>query len=293
MRRWRFDHAAVTGGAPVPGDRRRSERGDTLVEILITLTVIGIGATAILLAFATSISGSGQERTAATLDSMLRTAAAEVTSDMQQQSSTIFASCSGAYTVNTTAGSIPLPNAPAPAPQYTATIVGAQYWQTSGASPYSFTTPPAAPTNTGCPANVGTSPPGPQQLTIQVSGGGRSESITTVVQDPVAPPGGATCVPALPASKLVWVDQPSDGNAASVLYPAPTIALEDSNNCVVQTDASTVQLAIATGPSGATLNNCVHNVGYGETTFQNCNLGTPGTYTLSVTDPTTASIHRC
>ena len=28
------------------------------------------------------------------------------------------------------------------------------------------------------------------------------------------------------------------------------------------------------------------NLGYGETTFQNCNIGTPGTYTLSVTDPT-------
>ena len=222
--------------------------GDTLVEILITLTVIGIGATAILLAFATSISGSGQERSAATFDTMLRTAAAEVTSDIQQQSSTIFASCSGAWTVNTTPGSIPLPNAPAPAPQYTATIVGAQYWQTSGTSPYSFTTPPATPTNTGCPANVGTSPPGPQQLTVQVSGNGRSESITTVVQDPIAPQGGSTCQ--FPASKLVWVDQPSNGNAASVLYPAPSVALEDQNGCVVQNDASSVQLAITTGPTG-------------------------------------------
>ena len=285
MRRRRFDHAAATGAAPVPGDRRRTEIGDTLVEILITLTVIGIGATAILLAFATSISGSGQERTAATFDSMLRTAAAEVTSDIQQQSSAVFANCSGAYTVNTTPGSIPLPNAPAPAPQYTATIQWAQYWQTSGANPYSFTAQ-AVPTNTGCPANVGTSPPGPQQLTIQVSGGGSSQSITTVVQDPLAPQGGTTCVPALPASKLVWINQPSNGNAASVLYPAPTIALEDANNCVVQNDASSVHLAIATGPNGATLTNCVPNVGYGETTFQNCNLGTPGTYTLSVTDPT-------
>ena len=280
MRRRRFADEGATHGAPIPGDRRRSEAGDTLIEILITLTVIGIGATAILLAFATSISGSGQERTAASFDTLLRTAAAEVTSDIQQQSSTLFATCSGAYTVNTTSGSIPLPNA-----QYTATIASAQYWQTSGAGAYSFTSQ-AAPTNSGCPANVGTSPPGPQQLTIQVTGGGRSESITTVVQDPVAPQGGTTCVPALPASKLVWVDQPGNGNAASVLYPAPTIALEDANNCVVQNDASSVVLAIAPPTNGATLNNCVPSVGYGETTFQNCNIGTPGTYTLSVTDPT-------
>ena len=60
-------------------DRRRSEAGDTLVEILIALTIVGIAATAILLAFATAISGSGNHRNEVTLDTMLRAASEEAT----------------------------------------------------------------------------------------------------------------------------------------------------------------------------------------------------------------------
>ena len=264
-------------GVPEPEDRRRSEAGDTLVEVLMALVVVGIAATAILLAFATSISGSGTHRNAATLDTMLRTAAAEVTSAIQQQSSSEFANCSGANTVNTTPGSIPLPNNPLPAPQYTATITAVQYWNPST---YSFTAPQAPATS--CP--VGASATGPQQLTVTVSYNGASQSITTVVQDPIAPSSGAACQFA--ASKLVWVQQPDSGYAGSSLFPAPTLVLEDSTGCVVQNDASQVTLAVASGPSGGTLNNCVPNLGYGETTFQNCSLSTIGTYTLVASDPT-------
>ncbi len=268
-----------------PGDRRRSEAGDTLVEILIALAVIGIAATAILLAFATSISGSGAHRNATTMDTMLRTAAAEVTADIQQQGSAVFANCSGAYAVNQgLPGSIPLPAA-----GYTATITGAQYWLVSGSSQYSFS-PVAPPTNAGCPSGYyAASPaqpgqPGPQQVTVQVSFKGTPQSITTVVQDPISAASGTTCT--FPASQLVWVQQPDNGNAGSALFPAPTVVVEDKTGCVVQNDLSQVKLAINSGPNGATLNNCVPNLGYGETTFQNCSLSTIGTYTLSVTDPT-------
>ena len=98
MRRRRPDQ---TGDAPVPPKSgRRSEAGDTLIEILIALTVIGVAATAILLAFATTISGSSDHRNFVTMDTMLRTAAAEVTSAIQQQSMTDFVNCSGASLVN-------------------------------------------------------------------------------------------------------------------------------------------------------------------------------------------------
>ena len=161
-------------GAPRPEDRRRSEAGDTLVEILIALTVIGVAGMAILLAFATAISGSGQHRNAVTMDTMLRTAAAEVTSAIQQQPSTVFANCSGAYVLNTTnAISLPNPNNVQPNP-YTATITGAQYWLTGGATPYTFSSL-AAPANTGCPTGYSTTQPGPQQLTVTVSYRGIAE----------------------------------------------------------------------------------------------------------------------
>ena len=124
--------------APQAEDRRRSEAGDTLVEILITLAVIGIAATAIMLAFATSISGSGSHRNVATMDTMLRTASAEVSAAIQAQPSTQFTACSGANTINQNLpGSIPLPD-----PNYTASITSAQYWNATTASFSSAVTPP-------------------------------------------------------------------------------------------------------------------------------------------------------
>ncbi len=272
-------------------DYRRSEAGDTLVEILIALTVIGVAATAILLAFATAISGSGAHRNVATMDTMLRTAAAEVTADIQNQYSQAaaqptsavgqaVANCAGANLV----GPISLPTA-----GYTAAITSTQFWQGTQGNPnpvtnpvFAFTAAQAPSSYTTCPPN--TSPNGPQQVTVTVSFNGTSQQITTTVQAPQAPTSGRNCL--YRASQLVWVQQPDNGNAGSALFPAPTVVVEDKTGCVVQNDLSQVQLAINSGPTGATLRNCVPSLGYGETTFQNCTLSTIGTYTLSVTDPT-------
>ncbi len=280
MRRRRADVDRLTG-PPQNEDRRRSEAGDTLVEILIALAVIGIAATALLLAFATSISGSGEHRNLATFDTMLRTASAEASSLIQQQSLADFTSCSGAYLVNQQG--IPLPNAAAPAANpYSASITGVQYWN-SAANPPAFTTLPWTPTTT-CPPGV--TGGGPQLLTVTVSfhggSGNTSSSLTTAVDNPIPPPPASSCVGG--ATQLVWVSQPGNGSAGSALYPAPTLVLENSTGCIEQTDASSVTLSVASGPG--TLTNCVPNLLYGETTFQDCTLGTPGTYTLGATDAT-------
>ena len=63
-----------------------------MIEILISLTVLGTAALAILLAFATSISGSGEHRNVVTFDTMVRTASAEATAAIQQQGDTAFSS---------------------------------------------------------------------------------------------------------------------------------------------------------------------------------------------------------
>src|ERR1017187_4934660 len=44
----------------VPERPRRSEAGDTLVEVLLAIVILGLASVAILLAFATSISGSAE-----------------------------------------------------------------------------------------------------------------------------------------------------------------------------------------------------------------------------------------
>ena len=281
MRRRRFNGDGRTEG-PRREDKRRSEAGDTLVEILIALAVIGIAATAILLAFATSISGSGEHRNLATMDTMLRTASAEVTSAIQQQSNAVFSSCSGAYQLNQQGIALPNPSAPSPNP-YSASITGAQYWNSAATPAPAFTGLPWTPT-TSCPGGV--TGGGPQLLTVTVnfngSSGAASSSITTVVDNPNSPPPASSCGD--PATQLVWVAQPGNGSAGSALYPAPTLVLEDGNDCVEQTDASQVKLSVSSGPG--TLSNCVPNLGYGETTFQDCALDVPGTYTLTATDVT-------
>ena len=57
------------------GRSRRSEAGDTLIEVLLAVLVLGIASTAILLAFSTSIFGSSEDKGLATTDTVLRTAA--------------------------------------------------------------------------------------------------------------------------------------------------------------------------------------------------------------------------
>ena len=64
------------------------------------------------------------------------------------------------------------------------------------------------------------------------------------------------------------------------------MVLEDSTGTACWNDASRVVLSIASGPPLATLSNCVANLGYGETSFQNCNLSKLGQYTLQASDPT-------
>ena len=284
---------------PSAEDRRRSEAGDTLVEILIALTVIGIAATAILLAFATSISGSGAHRNEVNLDTMLRTASAEVTAALQQQPATTFATCAGAYTYHSP-GSIPLPNS-----QYSAYVSLVAYQSanpSAAANTYSFSA--NEPPSTTCPSSM-SSPNeyanSPQMLTISVtySGpGGGTATIQTVVGDPHSPSSvTTTCGSSDPPAQLVFLQQPTDGpngsagSAGSALYPQAIVQIQDSNDKPCDNDIATVALSITagTGTSGALLQDCSPTSGSNaETVFAGCAINEPNvaghSYTLTATD---------
>jgi type II secretory pathway pseudopilin PulG len=64
--------------ARAPVARRNSEAGETLVEVIIAITILGIVAVALLGAILTSQSGSDVSRQAAQADELLRSAAAQV-----------------------------------------------------------------------------------------------------------------------------------------------------------------------------------------------------------------------
>ena len=265
----------------------RSELGDSMIELLLAMAIIGVAALSILAAFATSINATGAHRNLATFDTVLRTASAEVTGDIQQQSAATFANCSGAYVVNTTPGSIPLP------PTYSATITSVGYWNGSG-----FTNP-QAPVGTGCPAGALLNTLGnfysSQQVTVTVTKTGSSgrgptsSSITNVVIDPTSPNSSGAPPCQYGPYQLAWVQQPATGPAGAALFPVPSVAVEDKTGCIIQSDASPVTLAITsgTGTAGATLNNCATSLNYGTTVFSGCSIGVPGTgYTLTASDPT-------
>jgi type II secretory pathway pseudopilin PulG len=269
-RSWASSHEGDTPLANHRDRAQRSEAGDTLIEILISLTVVGITGLALFLAFGTSISGSGEHRNLTSLDAALRTASTNVTSAIQPAN---FANCSDPT---------PLPiTLPSSLSGYQATAL-AQYWNGS-----SFTGAGAG----GCP----TSPAGvqnqnpPQLLTITVaSPNGATASTTTVVDDTAAPLPSSNCDA---PDHLAFLQYPGNGTAGSALFPDPIVAVEDSMGHTVTCDASTVTLTITAGTggpgaSGASLSNCSAAQYYGETIYTNCSIFTPGTlYTLTASDP--------
>jgi trimeric autotransporter adhesin len=247
--------------------KHRGDRGDTLLEVLLALIVIGVGAVAILLAFTTTIIGSSEYRTLATVDTVLRSAAESATSQIQQQPASAWANCSDtspAAVVFTASTGYALPFG------YTVqTPLVVQYWN-----------PTTSAFTSSCVPNSA------QLVQLTVIHNGITYSITFVVNDPLAaalsPPGGAT--------HLAFVGQPGSTISGSPISPSPVVAVEDSSNNIVTTDLSPVQITITpgSGTSGATLSStCAGIEFYGVVTFSNCSISMTGmNYTLTATNGT-------
>ncbi|MGA3067140.1 MAG: Ser-Thr-rich GPI-anchored membrane family protein, partial [Tepidisphaeraceae bacterium] len=89
-------------------------------------------------------------------------------------------------------------------------------------------------------------------------------------------------VSAASASKLAFVQQPSDLTSGNPITPNVTVAVEDQFGNVVTTDSSQVTLAVASGPSGTGSSNV--DAVNGIATFNDITPHTVGTYTLLATD---------
>jgi Tfp pilus assembly protein PilV len=153
--------------------RRDDESGDTLVEVLIALVVIGIAGIALIAGFATSISSSAEHRSLATLDTLLKSYAETAVYQIQQQPNPLYANCPSSYTLS------PSFTVPSGDSGYTALpITSIQYWDSATSS---FTTNVA-----NCVAGA------PEMLTVSATGpASTQESLNFIVDDPgfVAPPG--------------------------------------------------------------------------------------------------------
>jgi trimeric autotransporter adhesin len=258
--------------------KARSEAGDTLIEVLIAILVLGAASVTLLIAFGTSLSGSTQHRAMATVDTVLRTAAEQATTQLQQQSSTLWQNCSGAGPSGTT-GAISF-SLPTGGNGYTAAVTSVQYWSST-----SSTFGSASTWNSSTSAYSPCVPNAPQLLQITVTStlNSAQSTISLVVDDPqarpVPTPGAAT--------QLVFIGQPGDGTSGSNLSPQPIVAVEDASGNIVTSNLTPTTLAISSGSggsqsSGATISStCSGSDFYGVVTFSNCSVTKAGTFSLT------------
>ena len=244
---------------------RSSERGDTLMEVLIALTILGIAGVALLAGFATAITSSAEHRSLASLDSSTRLAANQAIADLQLQaqnaSNNPFA-CSG-FT--------PSLGSPGFAVAATPAYWNGTGWQQSPCVPYA-----------------------PQQYTLVVSSTGTGHSysttVTTVIYDPAAPPSPSNVTA---PTHLVWLQAPATGVAGISVSPQPAVAIEDAGNNIVTGAFSAVSLQW-TGP-GSLSNTCFGAPTYGVVQFSGCSFSKAGTYSVQavasgLTSTTTATV---
>jgi hypothetical protein len=242
---------------------RRDERGETLVEILIGVTILGLAVTGLIGGFLAAIMASSTYRSIADADTVVRTAVDSITSQMQQNDTASFW-----CPLNLSASWYQVGGLPS---GYTATVTSVQYW-VRGSQQIT------------CAAQA------PQVITLAVTytdrrGAKTPRSATFTVSDPLALPvqAGGT------ATQLVFLSSggPSDSTAGSALPNQPLVAVEDASGNVVTTDLSPVSLAITTGTGtpGAILANCTGSEFYGVVNFGGCEIDLAGRgYTLTASN---------
>ena len=245
----------------------RSERGDTLIEVLLAVVVLGFAAVALLIAFSTSISASAEHRRLATANILLGSVSQQAIAEVESQI-TLFTICHPlSYYQNSTI--IPLTQ-PA-STSWSVAITDVQYWSASSSS-FSHTCVP------GVPQNI--------QITV-TDNTGFTYANNFVVDYPLA--NSVSSAPAGAATQFVIVTQPSaSGNSAGLpLATQPVFQIEDASGNVAATDLSPVALSIkpGTGASGAVLSGCSANEVLGVVTYSGCSINLAGTgYQLVATD---------
>lgn len=73
--------------------RAESDSGDTLIEILVAVIILGLTAVALLGAFASDLTGASVYKNSSTIDTVLKNFAEDATFEIQYQANPLFAAC--------------------------------------------------------------------------------------------------------------------------------------------------------------------------------------------------------
>ena len=260
-RRFVFDIGRVVHG----GD----ERGDTLIEVLLSIVILGLASLALIVAFGTSITASGEHRSLTTADTYVKTVGNYVASSVQSSTSD-FSTCppdaSSVLAMYTGLAS------QLTVPGYSASVTSVEYWNTPTAG---------IPGSWGSQCVTGA----PQLITVTLTNSATNavNTLSLVVDSPQAP----AVTPAGPVTQLGFTLQPSGAAVGAPFIGQPQLAYEDVNHIVNGNylPPNPIVLSVASGPGS--LINCTNPSGsYGYINFTGCELDTVGTYTLTASDGT-------
>jgi hypothetical protein len=93
-----------------------------------------------------------------------------------------------------------------------------------------------------------------------------------------------TVNPTVAATKLAFVQQPSNTTAGATMTPTVTVAVEDANGNTVTSDTSTVTITLSSGTFGSGSNTISVAAVNGVATFGSIVINTAGSYTLAASD---------
>ncbi len=206
------------------GSRTRGEAGDTLIEVLIALAVIGLTAVSLLGGFTTSISASAEHRNLAAEDTVLKAFIESVTYQLAEQSSsspTFDTQCQGMTTYASLARTEQFGGI-----TYSLTVTDPTF-------PIEYWVAGAGFTTSGCSAYASPFPTPPQQqlLTAEISGNGvPTQTLSFAISDPTFAPGSAASPIFESASNDTIVGNSSTSTFAvsASAYPTPALTLTSS-----------------------------------------------------------------
>jgi uncharacterized repeat protein (TIGR01451 family) len=242
---------------------RYDERGDTLLEILMTLIVLSIAVVALIVTFETGISASVDHRNLASNDVVLRQVEEQAFYQIQQQPTPLFTSCATNASNGPYSG-ITYNNLPS---GYSVTLNSIQYWDTT-ASPAQF--------DGTCAVNS------PQLISLTLGAPNGSIANTTFVVDNLG--SGATSGLAITSCSLT----------PPPAAPTPCSAIQGTSNLAVYLVGTGFASGATVTFSGALGAITVNSTTFVTSTLLDLNVSVassaqPTTYTITVTNPGGAS----
>ena len=239
----------------------RSERGDTLIEVLLALIVLGLTSVALIVAFSTTISASAQHRRLASADIAINDYSQQVIAGIEANQNLF--TCSPALSVSQYISELQIPS---PAP-YSPTITNVQYWSPS---------PPPYPTS--CIANDS------ELITVSVNSGSKNQTMQFVVDSPTS---GSNYVGGAPTGLAFTTPTAAISAISGASLPVNPVVEVLFGNSPDATDLSPINLTLG-DPSGiatsaGTLSGCSSNDLNGFVTYTGC--------TISLTTASTQAVY--